>query len=599
MKLFNKALIILGVAATAVACSDPLEKTSASSFEEASVFSNYDLARYSVNGIYEAYVLTSAYRSDYLYYYGANNDVEIWTDQGDNERSNMCKYRILPTNSYVNRSNSYDFYPGVYNSIERANLCIKNLRLYGDVENNPLMANLLGESLTARALLYTDLLNTYGEVPARFEPVTSATMYIPKSDRDVIYKQLLKDLLEAASLMDFKSQTTITRPGKALALGLYARLALQAAGYSRRPDDGKVNTGNEGSIRKSLDPELQKEVTYPIALLGLQQVINSNMFALFDNFEDIWHYYCNLKTTIDENGREIIFGLPFGENRGQHIALNGVPNKKYNFGASSGRKGLVPSFYFKYENFDTRRDVTCSQVRWNDNGDVDESNLKSALVYFGKFRFDWMEEHPFRAKDAEDGAKMTYMRYADIYLMAAEIANELGDLQAAKEYMRPVLKRAFQSDIEVDVYYENLTNKQEFFQAVKDQRALEFAGEMLRKVDLIRWGCLKEALDQAKEDMLALKNRTGFAAGLRDAIYWRYKTGSKYRDVEIQFVKETDPEPSGWNKKDKYLSGMSSSVYERLYIEDPDQYMYRPIPSSIINASLGSLKNDYGDLYYE
>ena len=28
--------------------------------------------------------------------------------------------------------------------------------------------------------------------------------------------------------------------------------------------------------------------------------------------------------------------------------------------------------------------------------------------------------------------------------------------------------------------------------------------------------------------------------------------------------------------------------------EDPDQYMYRPIPSSIIIASLGTLVNDYG-----
>ena len=42
---------------------------------------------------------------------------------------------------------------------------------------------------------------TWGDVPARFEPVTSETTYVPRSDRDIIYKQLLADLLEAENLV--------------------------------------------------------------------------------------------------------------------------------------------------------------------------------------------------------------------------------------------------------------------------------------------------------------------------------------------------------------------------------------------------------------
>lgn len=595
MKLYIKAIYILGVIAALASCK-PLDQTSLSTFDAPSVFSDYTLSRYTVNGLYEAYVVTRAYRSDHAMYYGANTDLEYWVSNGDDERSAMCKYRILPTNSYLNLNTNDIFYAALYNCIERANICIKNLREYGDIENRPEMAELLGESITVRALYYADLMNMYGEVPARFEPVTSETMYIPKSDRDVIYKQLLKDLQEAASLMDFDSQTTTTRPGKACALGLYARLALQAAGYARRPDEGKVNTGDLGSIRKSSDPELQPSVTYPIALAGLKEIIQSNKFKLFDNFEDLWHYYCNLKTSIDGEGSEVIYALPFGNNRGHHIANNAVPDKKLAPNMSSGRKGIVPTFYFKYPSYDTRRDVTCCFVRWNESGNVDETNLKSEYCYFGKYRFDWMKDHPYNGavKEAEDGAKFIYLRYADIYLMAAEIANELDDLEGAKDFMEPVLKRAYHDDAEVEVYLSNLTSKEEFFQAIKDQRAFEFAGEFLRRPDLIRWGCLKESIDQAISDMTEFRASTTADDGYQDAIYWRYKDNSDHYSVEVKFIKKNQEEPAGWNKKDKYISTFSQKTINNFYLEDPDQYMYRPIPAFIIIASLGSLKNDYG-----
>ena len=595
MKLFNKALFLLGITAALVSCQ-ALDQKALSSFEPEYVFADHALARAAVDGIYEAYVVTVAYRSDYMMYYGANTDVEFWISNGDDERSAICKYRILPTNSYLNNPASNYFYTAVFNSIERANLCIEGLREYGDVEHRPDMARLLGEAIVARALLYADAMNFYGEVPARFEPVTPETAYVPKADRDVLYKELLQSLEEAASLMSFDDQTTITRPGKACALGLYARLCLQAAGYARRPEEGKVNTGDIGSIRKSSDPELQLEVLYPKALAALEQIIDSKKFRLFDDFEDLWHYYCESKTSVDASGSEIIFGMPFSDNRGHHIVNNGVPNRKYDQQSTTGRKGVVPTLYFKYPSYDTRRDVTCCLVRWDENGDVEESNLKSEYCYFGKFRFDWMS-HPLQAKDAEDGAKFTYLRYADILLMAAEIANELGDLPAAKDYMEPVLKRAYHDDAEVNIYLDGLTDHDSFFQAIKDQRALEFCGEMLRKADLIRWGCLKEALDQAKDDMTNLSALAGPFEGYRDAVYWRYKDPKNHNNVEVCFVKTSQDEPAtaeGWKKKDKYLSTFSQKTIKNFYLEDPDQYMYRPIPASIITASLGSLKNDYG-----
>ena len=152
MKIFRKAIYILGIAAALAGCrKSPLDQTSLSSFQPEDIFSVYDLSRAAVDGIYEAYVVTTAYRSDYMMYYGANTDIEFWISNGTDERSAMCKYRILPTNSYVNYANANYFYAAVFNSIERANICIKNLRLYGEVKDRKEMAALLRENVTGGA----------------------------------------------------------------------------------------------------------------------------------------------------------------------------------------------------------------------------------------------------------------------------------------------------------------------------------------------------------------------------------------------------------------------------------------------------------------
>ena len=47
-------------------------------------------------------------------------------------------------------------------------------------------------------------------------------------------------------------------------------------------------------------------------------------------------------------------------------------------------------------------------------------------------------------------------------------------------------------------------SKDVFFKAIVEQRAFEFAGESLRKADLIRWNLLKVKMDEAKAKMTDL-----------------------------------------------------------------------------------------------
>ena len=64
-------------------------------------------------------------------------------------------------------------------------------------------------------------------------------------------------------------------------------------------------------------------------------------------------------------------------------------------------------------------------------------------------------------------------------------------------------------------------NKNTFFDAIVEQRALEFAGESLRKADLIRWNLLKTKLDEAKVKMTQLINREGRYADLPEKLYYK------------------------------------------------------------------------------
>ena len=89
----------------------------------------------------------------------------------------------------------------IYQGIERANLAIAGIRQHGNPEVGNDMGHLLGEALTMRAFFYYDLIKWWGDVPARFEPVSEATIYLPKSDRDIIYNQIVADLQEATSLL--------------------------------------------------------------------------------------------------------------------------------------------------------------------------------------------------------------------------------------------------------------------------------------------------------------------------------------------------------------------------------------------------------------
>ena len=603
-KIFTYILSAAVVLLSLSACDKILDSESPSAFDAATVYSNYALTEGTVFGITEAFCEVNSYRGRFLPWYGFNTDVEWYnTYKPGDGKSDIAAYDCLPNNSQLNLSNGP--FPLMYMGIERANLVIEGLREYGSCDTRADMAYLLGEALTLRAMIYYDLIKAWGDVPARFESLTSETIYAKKESRDVIYKQILADLEEAIPYLPNPGVTTATsrtdRINKVFAEGLYARIALAASGYALRPDDGAVGTGDLGTVRLSNDPELQKSVLYPKALNYLKAAIASGSASLEQNVEAYWRKMNNMDNLTAGPAFETLYVIPFGAGRGRWnftFAISSEGASITNGVSRGGDAGPLPTMYFKYGENDQRRDVTCVNYKWNKDNTIEPAGI--GKWFFGKYRFEWMDAQPYTGGN-DDGIKPVVMRYADILLMAAEIENELNGPSGAKQYLLPVRERAYKGhESQAEAYVAAISSKEEMFQAIVDERALEFCGEFLRKGDLIRWNLLKTNLDAAIDDMLDLRDLQGAYAGLTGDIAYAYAADNK--SIAITFLTADGEVPAGTEISagyvNKYDDAKSTGFYEArirgLYTNDPEQHMFWPIFNDTMTNSQGFIKNDYG-----
>ena len=183
-------------------CGDNfLDTKSPSSLDDKNIFSIYDLAKGTVYNIY-TYYGEQNYRARFTSYYGLNTDVEWFngSDKGD-DKANMATYNVLPGNGQLNIADAKEPWSNIYSGIEKANLAIAGLKQYAELSSDARLRQLYGEALTLRAMAYVDLITTWGDVPARFEPITPETVNLPRTDRDVIYKQIIADLREAQDMV--------------------------------------------------------------------------------------------------------------------------------------------------------------------------------------------------------------------------------------------------------------------------------------------------------------------------------------------------------------------------------------------------------------
>jgi len=372
-----------------------------------------------------------------------NTSIQEHADEGYFRSTGVidCFLVEAGTGSYAN------FWNAAYNGIYRCNKLLEEIDRPGvEWSKESYKERCAGEALFLRALNYFDLVRQFGGVPLVLKTITSSeAMEIKRSPIDEVYARIIKDLEEAIS--HFSKATDVE-------------------------ENGRANLGASQTLLGKVYLTLHE---YDKAQTVLKEVINSGKYSLLPNYADLFD-------PSNKDYKETIFAMQYSEASSEtanHFIFIFAP------GASKGEVTQRPSVDITFSGFnqptqdlidafepgDLRKDVSIGF--WTGK---DWDGITKTIPYCNKYK------PPISAPDNRCSDNFPILRYADVYLMYAEVLNDQGKTNEAISYVQQVRNRAGLT--------EPLT---EFNQASLDaliahERQVEFCFENQRWYDLVRTG---------------------------------------------------------------------------------------------------------------
>lgn len=318
------------------------------------------------------------------------------------------------------------------------------------------------ETLFLRSYSYYHLTNLWGDVPYyRDNLPISEIQGLPRESKVAIQNEILEDLQVAQdNLLDSYGGDGLGRTSKWAAATLMVKIYL---------------------IQQNWQQARDKAV----------EIINNSPHTLLDDYAAIFD-------PNNEFNSESIWEINFVKDINQddwvdHFTprIRDEPNDPTQRGALSDALGArnegftgyglaipIPDYVNEFPMDDLRR----------------SSNIITEYLGF-ELKFPYMPKlwnlDQLNSPRGNHGDNKIIFRLADVYLMAAEAENELNGPDNAYQYINKVRERAYEPDKPLS----GLT-KENFRQAIYDERRWELGGEGHRRMDLIRWGIL---LDVVKE----------------------------------------------------------------------------------------------------
>jgi hypothetical protein len=567
-------------------CKKYLTEEPLSSISEATAFSTTINARNAVIGVYNQLAGDPAYGSRLSLIFPFDNDEMISAPNNgvpDNGNRDVARYAVLPTNTLLEV-----VFRQLYTGIERANICIKNIPkmdLYtnGSVSDKAELQRLYGESLGLRAQFYYELIRVWGDVPAQYVPSSDMPdLNIPKTNRDSIYDKIIEDLKNAEEIVPWRGDAGVAadeRLTKGAIKGLRARLALYRGGYSLRRESNQME--------RRADYLTYYKIAREECLDVMQHRSSHNLNASFQAI---------FKDALDAHRPE-----PNGEIMFQVVMSGGVTATDGKLGYMDGPRingkgngfiNVLPSYFYAFNQYDTRRDVTAAA--YNANADNTKVGQIFTNLYDGKFRRDWITNPAIDINSASQYFSVNWplLRFSDVLLMFAEAENEINQnpTPAAISAFEEVRKRGFGSNAsQIGV---TPTTYTAFFNAIVDERALEFGGEGIRKYDLIRWNLLDIKLKAARATMTAMLNKQGIYANYPQSLYYKNASTDLVYSNSL-YLPAPATAPIGYTKIN-WLSAISTTFIGKVAPNFvPNHGELLPIPATAIAAN-PKIKQDYG-----
>jgi starch-binding outer membrane protein, SusD/RagB family len=355
-------------------------------------------------------------------------------------------------------------------------LCNSALQLADSLQLNDAQATInRAEIRWFRAFAYFDLVRNFGEVPLiNFRLYQPSDFNHPKASVEAIYAFIDQDLAFAEANLPPSWEPRFI---------------------------GRLTVGAAKTLRAK---ELLYQKQYAQVLSLCQDVIASNQYSLFRPYWKIWK-------TDGENSSESVFEIQAYQSPGQTI------NYWSWFGTSQGVRGSdadgwnlgwgwntpTEDLVNSYEPGDPRKAATVlfsGQSDDPDNGGYGRTLPPLASMtakYWNKKTYTDPKEQQV-VGDIHGSAFVNdrVLRYADVFLMGAEAANELGgtDNEAlAVDYIEQIRDRARNGATGILPKIE-FVSQDSMRKAIQHERRIEFAMEQERFYDLVRWNLADSVL---------------------------------------------------------------------------------------------------------
>ncbi|GAB2957084.1 RagB/SusD family nutrient uptake outer membrane protein [Hymenobacter coalescens] len=490
------AASLVGSAGALSSCRDFLEVEPLGLNSAEYTFSTVDGATTAIIGAYDPLSGDNGYGTRVSMYYPYDSDEMIGSaGPPDQARRSIARYTALATNSEI--TNPWN---QLYQGVERANICVKRIpesEIYnnGTAADTAAMHRLHGEALTLRAQYLFELVRNWGDVPAQFTPsVAGQDFFLPNADRRATLSRLIDDLALAAKLVPWRSKvgTANERITKGAVKALRARIALYRGGYSANSTTGVMERASD-----YLD-------YYRIARLECQQLMaNRTEHDLTPSFLDLFK---SMNEKRPDAKNEIMFQVGMSTATGASGSKLGyyngprLRNSAGTYGSTQGAVTIAPPYFYAFDSTDTRRDVTITTYEIGANSNF-QSGIALTNITDGKWRRDW-HIPPLTGQSNYLDYNWPLIRFADVLLMFAETENELnGPTLAAKNALMEVRTRGFGGNAARASAGLDLNSKTSFFNALANERYLEFGGEGIRKYDLLRWNLFETKIAEVKANI--------------------------------------------------------------------------------------------------
>lgn len=424
-----------------------------------------------VFGLYSALARWGMTQLPFISAHGSRADDALISTPGDGDASYIDQFQY--TKDFWLMEGLWDDHLGF---ISQASGVIFDVDSVNKISPNPLNIVNLAESKFMRAHAYFDMVRDYGGVPKiDFKVYDVAQANKPRASANDIYALIEADLKEAsANLPSSWEPKYAGRITKGAANAYLAKMYL---------------------YRKN----------WGAALSSAEAVITSGRYSLLPNFGDVF-------TEKQENGPESIFAVQNYTNADGSVGGFGSAGNwsaGYQGVRGSGQWDLgwgwnIPSQEMvdnAFEKDDPRRGQTILFSGKPDDYLANDGKFGATLPpsiwpHFNKKVY----TDPARRAATNDKTgswlDMILMRYADVLLMAAEAANELGNSSKALGYLEQVRARARKGNADLLPAITS-TNQLVIREAIKQERRAEFALEFERFYDLVRWGDAEKVLGPA------------------------------------------------------------------------------------------------------